>query len=197
VWLNFRLTSMSAHIERPAAVGREAAAAHNPGLKLGIDVQLPALCGFVGTDLDLCGRRFDWVSPKFPDYLPASVIPLTAAAIAAAGRYDEAALRHAMRDLCDLGPGPAQYLPTGMDEDGAVLYPNAYDPAIVARQMPHLAGLKGRVPLHAWTWLDNRDHNGWRRKIAALHENNLDGYCLWAWESDLTREALAASRGIF
>ncbi len=197
VWLNFRLASMSAYIERLAAAAREAAAAHNPDLKLGIDVHLPAICALVGTDLELCGGRFDWVSPKFPDYMPGSVIPLTAAAVAAAGRYDEADLRQTMRDLCDLGPGPAAYVATAMDEAGAVLYPNAYDPAIIARQMPHLAGLKGTMPLYAWTWLDNRDTDGWRRKFDVLRENDLDGYFLWCWESDLTPKALAESRGIF
>ena len=125
-WFNFRLASMSAHIERLANAAREAAAAHNPGLKL-------------GTDLDLCGRLFDWVS----------------------------------------------------------LYPNAYDPEIIARQMPHLATLKGKMPLYAWTWLDNRDYDGWRRKFEALRDADLDGYFLWCWESDLTPEALAASKGIF
>jgi len=196
-WLNFRLASMSALIERLAGAARESAAAHNPGLRLGIDVHLPAICALVGTDLDLCGRLFDWVSPKFPDYMPGSVIPMTAQAIAAAGRYDEAALREALRDLCDLGPDPAEYVPTGMDEEGAVLYPNAYDPAIIARQMPHLAGLTGKMPLYAWTWLDNRDYDGWRRKIDAVRENNLDGYFLWCWEFDLTHDALADSKGIF
>lgn len=196
-WLNFRLASMSAYIERLAGAAREAAAAHNPALRLGIDVHLPAICALVGTDLELCGRLFDWVSPKFPDYMPGSVIPMTAAAIAAAGRYDESALRQALRDLCDLGPGPAEYVATETDEEGAVLYPNAYDPAIIARQIPHLAALKGKMPLYAWTWLDNRDYDGWRRKFAALRENGLDGYFLWCWESDLTPEALAASRGIF
>ena len=196
-WFNFRLASMSAHIERLANAAREAAAAHNPGLRLGIDVHLPAICDLVGTDLDLCGRLFDWVSPKFPDYMPGSVIPMTAQAIAAAGRYDEADLRQGLRDLCDLGPGPAEYVATAMDEEGAVLYPNAYDPAIIARQMPHLAALKGKMPLYAWTWLDNRDHDGWRRKFEAIRENDLDGYFLWCWESDLTPEALAESKGIF
>lgn len=197
VWLNFRLASMSAYIERMAVAAREAAAAHNPGLKLGIDVHLPAICALVGTDLELCGRLFDWVSPKFPDYMPGSVIPLTAQAIAAAGRYDESALRQGLRDLCDLGPGPAEYVATAMDEEGAVLYPNAYDPAMIARQMPHLAALKGKLPLYAWTWLDNRDHDGWRRKFAALRESDLDGYFLWCWESDLTPEAIAAAHGVF
>ena len=156
-----------------------------------------AICALVGTDLDLCGRLFDWVSPKFPDYMPGSVIPMAAQAIAAAGRFDEAELRQGLRDLCDLGPGPAEYVATAMDEEGAVLYPNAYDPGIIARQMPHLAALRGKMPLYAWTWLDNRDHDGWRRKFAALRESGLDGYFLWCWESDLTPEALAASKGIF
>lgn len=196
-WLHFRLASMSAHIERLAAAAREAAAAHNPGLRLGVDVHLPAICAFVGTDLERCGRLFDWVSPKFPDYMPGSVVPLTAQAIAAGGAYDEGEVRQGLRDLCDLGPGPAEYLPTQMDEDGAVLYPNAYDPSMIARQMPHLAGLAGKMPLYAWTWLDNRDYQGWRRKFEALRESNLDGYFLWCWESDLTSEALAAAKGIF
>ena len=138
-WFNFRLASMSAHIERLANAAREAAAAHNPGLRLGIAVHLPAICDLVGTDLDLCGRLFDWVS----------------------------------------------------------LYPNAYDPEIIARQMPHLATLKGKMPPYAWTWLDNRDYDGWRRKFEALRDADLDGYFLWCWESDLTPEALAASKGIF
>ena len=196
-WLNFRLVSMSAYIQRMAVAAREAAAAHNPGLKLGIDVHLPALCALVGTDLEPCGRLFDWVSPKFPDYMPGSVIPMAAAAIAAAGRYDEGELRQGLRDLCDLGPGPAEYVATKMDEGGAVLYPNAYDAAMIPRQMPHLAGLKGKMPLYAWTWLDNRDYDGWRRKFEALRQADLDGYFLWCWEGDLTPEALVESRGIF
>ena len=52
--------------------------------------------------------------------------------------------------------------------------------------MPHLATLKGKMPPYAWTWLDNRDYDGWRRKFEALRDADLDGYFLWCWESDLT-----------
>ena len=198
VWLNFRLASMSAYIERLAGAARAAATAHNPGLKLGIDVHLPAICALVGTDLDLCGRLFDWVSPKFPDYMPGSVIPMAAQAIAAAGRFDEAELRQGLRDLCDLGPRPRR---VRRDRDGrgrrGPSTPTPTTPASSPARCPTSPRSGARCRSTPGPGSTTATTTAGAASSPALRESGLDGYFLWCWESDLTPEALAASKGIF
>ena len=196
-WLNFRTSSMSEFIRQVTEAGREAATDHNRDLKIGTSFQLPAISNLVGTDYLGLYDLFDWVSPKFPDYVPGSVIPVIADEIVSKGDWaDISDLRRAIRELYDLGPGPSEYRPVPSPKE-ELTYSNAFDTSIIDRQMKHLEPLVGKVPMYPWIWLYNRDLDHLGEKVDALQRHGFDGYFLWSWEWDHTTEALKESSGVF
>ena len=76
--------------------------------------------------------------PKFPDYLPGSVIPLFAKEVAARVGLDRDALLRMISEAFDLGPGPRRSTPAYGEPKHILLYSNAYDYSIFARQMKYL-----------------------------------------------------------
>src|SRR4029077_20790562 len=136
-WLRFRLDTMSEYVRRVVEAGRVAASRHNPELAIGLEFQAPAVSQLVGTDFQSLAPLFDWLTPKFPDYLPAAVIPFVADEL---GGDHAAELRAGLRDLLLLGPGPAEYEPA-TDSSQGIRYRNAFDFAMIDLQVPLLRDL--------------------------------------------------------
>ncbi len=196
-WLAFRMTSMSQFVRTFTAAAREAAAQFNPTLEIGMDFFLPSAANLLGTDYADLYHLFDWVSPKFPDYLTGSIVPMIADELNPSGDPARtSALREDMRRILDAGEGPANYEPTRASAE-ELLYHNTFDAAIIDRQMSYLSALEGKVRNYPWVWLYNRDLAGLREKFEALERNGFEGYCLWLWEPDMTTAALQETQGIF
>jgi hypothetical protein len=170
-WLDFRQRATT-------ALGRRLVAAARPAA-VGLEVQAPRIAAAVGTDAETLAPLVDWVSPKFPDYLAAAVVPTIA---------PEPALRRKLRALLELGAGPDEYEPIESPREG-ILYANAFDEAMIDLQAPRLAPLRGRS-LHPYLWLYGGDVESFAAKRRALERNGLDGFFLWCWSTDLTTEAL-------
>ncbi|MGD0636725.1 MAG: hypothetical protein ABSA72_01625, partial [Nitrososphaerales archaeon] len=194
-WLRFRMDSMTRYSLALIAAGREAAKEHNPRLRLGMEFQLPSLSPILGTDFLALSSELDLLIPKFPDYLPGSVIPLFAKAVAGRVGLDEGALLRLVRDAFDLGPGPRSYKACG-EPRHILLYSNAYDCSIFARQMKYLRPLIGKVPVQPYIWENNNDWRGLRRKIDALADAGFDDFFLWSWEEGISTEHLRILKGI-
>ena len=156
-WLNFRMSSMSQFITSIVEVARESAREHNPRLQIGIGFFLPSVSNLVGTDFARLYSLFDWVAPKFPDYVPGTVVPLIADEVASkTGRWSASELRPVVRELYGLGPGPQEYqeIPTPTE---ALQYSNTFDVSIIEGQMKYLEPLVGKVPMYPWIWLYSHD----------------------------------------
>jgi hypothetical protein len=194
-WLRFRMDSMTRYSRSLIAAGREAAKEHNPKLKFGMEFQLPSLSPILGTDYVALSSDLDLMIPKFPDYLPGSVIPLFAKEIAGRVGLDEGALLRLIRDAFDLGPGPRSYKAYS-EPKHILLYSNAYDYSIFARQLKYLRPLIGNVPIQPYIWENNNDWRGLRRKIDALADAGFDDFFLWSWEEGISSEHLRALKGI-
>jgi hypothetical protein len=190
-WLRFRESSMTAFVREITDEARRAASERGLELRIGLEFQLPALAGFVGTDFEQLSPLFDWLTPKFPDYLGAAVIPIVAAELARSTGLDELALRRSFREALRLGPGPAVYEPIAEPIE-AILYANTFDPSVVELQLPLLDSLIGRKPLHPYVWLYGGDVRGLQEKMAALEAAGFEGWFLWCWDSDLTSESIGA-----
>ena len=194
-WLRFRMDSMTRYSRSLIAAGRQAAKEHNPKLRFGMEFQLPSLSPLLGTDFLALSSDLDLMIPKFPDYLPGSVIPLFAKELASRGGLDEGALLKFIRDAFDLGPGPRRY--SAYDEPRHILlYSNAYDYSIFERQMKYLKPLLGKVPIQPYIWENNNDGKGLKRKIEALANAGFDDFFLWSWEEGISTEHLRALKGI-
>jgi hypothetical protein len=191
-WLHFRMESMSEFVGAVVEAARETAGASAGGLRIGLEFQLPALARLVGTDFVGLSPLFDWLTPKFPDYLVGSVIPLAADEIA---EQDAPAVRRTLRELLDLGTGPEEYEPVSNPVEG-LLYSNAFDVSIIERQVRFLAQLDGTQPVHPYVWLYDHDLDGLKKKIATIRASGFDGSFLWCWDRDLTTESLAALEGV-
>jgi len=140
---------------------------------------------------------FDWITPKFPDYLSGSVIPLIAEEISLkTGLWNVVYVRKLIRTLLDLGPGPDHYqLASNKDESN--IYSNTFDPSIPVLQMKYLKPLVGNIPIHPYVFHYNQDLEDLKKKLEIHKKNGLDGYMMWVWDRDLSTEALEASEGIF
>ena len=196
-WLAFRMDSMTQFVRTVIAAAREAAAQFNPGLKIGLDFFLPSAANLLGTDYAALYHLFDWVSPKFPDYLTGSIVPMIADELNPAGDPARtSALREDMRRILDAGEGPPIYEPSpSLDEQ--LYYCNTFDASLIDQQMGYLGKLDGTVASYPWVWLYNRDLAGLREKFEALERNGFEGYCIWLWEPDMTTAALQETQGIF
>jgi hypothetical protein len=195
-WLHFRMESMTEFITRVVRSARQAARDQGRPLEIGLEFQLPTLSRLVGTDFERLAHLFDWVTPKFPDYLVAAVIPSAAEEVATkTGSWKVADLGRALREILELGPGPDEYQPIPEPDEG-ISYSNAFDLSTIERQMRHIGTLRSRVPVHPYIWQYNHDLAGLKTKIAALSEQGFEGFFLWCWDRDLTTEALRTSTGI-
>jgi hypothetical protein len=182
-WLSLRLSTMTAYARRLAFAARDA----DRTLGLGLEFQAPAVSTFVGTDFVALEHAFDWLTPKFPDYLASAVVPIIADEIAAASGRDVAALRQDLRALLELGHGPGHYEPIDAPQEH-ILYANAFDEAMIDLQVSRLAPL--RATLYPYIWLYGSDVDLLAVKRRALKRHGFDGFFLWCWDEDLTTESL-------
>jgi hypothetical protein len=194
-WLHFRMDSMTRFTIGLVRSARAAAAEGGRTLHIGLECQLPALSRLVGTDFVELAGAFDWITPKFPDYLGASTIPFVADEITTrSGSSRVSELRRAMRELIGMGPGPDQYTPRPDPIDG-INFSNTFDISVFDRQMRHLAPLRGKQPIYPYIWHYD-DIDLLRAKVAGLKANGFDGFFLWCGERDLDTLALRAASGI-
>jgi hypothetical protein len=194
-WLHFRMDSMTCFTKSLVRSARDAAAESGRTLHIGLECQLPALSRLVGTDFVALADVFDWLTPKFPDYLGASTIPFVVDEIAIrSGSTRVAELRRAMRNLIGLGPGPDEYVPRPVPIDG-INYSNTFDVSVFDRQMRHIEPLRGKLPIYPYIWHYD-DIDLLRAKVAGLKANGFEEFFLWCGERDLDTVALRASSGI-
>jgi hypothetical protein len=195
-WLHFRMESMTEFITGVVRSARHAAKEQGRPLEIGLEFQLPTVSRLVGTDFAQLAHLFDWVTPKFPDYLVAAVIPQAAEEVATkTGSWHVADLRQGLREVLELGAGPDEYQPIAEPAEG-IFYSNAFDLSTIERQMRHIGLLRGKVAIYPYIWQYNQDLAGLKAKMAALREQGFEGFFLWCWDRDLTTEALQASTGI-
>ncbi|MDA4136282.1 MAG: hypothetical protein OK449_04695 [Thaumarchaeota archaeon] len=194
-WLRFRMDSMTSYTRALIAAGREAAKEHNPKLRIGMEFQLPSLSPILGTDFLALSSDLDLMIPKFPDYLPGSVIPQFAKEVASRGGLDRGALLKVIRDAFDLGPGPEKYA-SYPELSHILLYSNAYDFSVFERQMKYLRPLVGKVGIQPYIWESNNDGKSLKRKIEALSKLGFDDFFLWNWEEGLSSTHLRELKGI-
>jgi hypothetical protein len=195
LWLHFRMESMTRFTKGLVRSARVAAAENGRTLDIGLECQLPALSRLVGTDFVSLADAFDWLTPKFPDYVGASTIPFVADEIATrSGSTRVAELRRAMRELIGLGPGPDAYVPRPEPIDG-INYSNTFDLSVFDRQMPHIEPLRGKLPIYPYIWHYD-DIDLLRGKVGGLKTHGFEGFFLWCGERDLDTAALRASSGV-
>jgi hypothetical protein len=187
-WLRLRQDAVSAYAERVVAALREA----DSGLRIGLEFQLPTLAPLVGTDFRRLAPLFDWMTPKFPDYLAGSVVPVVASELADG---EPGALRRRLRDLLELGEEPAGLAQVPDPVEG-LLFDGAFRPDVIGRQRAYVDGNVAGRPIYPYVWLYGGDLAALRVKLEAVDGAGWDGFCLWCWDSDLTTEALRAAHGI-
>ncbi len=192
-WLRLRRDAVSAYTERIVSALRDAARAGGHRLRVGLEFQLPALAPLVGTDFQRLAPLFDWMTPKFPDYLGGSVVPVIADELAssAAGRP---ALRQRLRDFLELGEEPPELSPVGDPVEG-LLYAGGFRPEVIGRQRGYVDGRVAGRPIYPYLWLYGGDLAALAAKRAAVAAVGWDGFFLWCWDSDLTTRALRAAEG--
>jgi hypothetical protein len=197
IWITFRMNSLTKFIEKVTKECRGAAKNHLPNLKIGLEFFLPSLSKLFGTDFDELYSLYDWVAPKYPEYLTGSIIPLVADEITSASkRGDTIRLRKVMHEITDLGPGPAVYQSCDPKEED-MFYTDTFNLSTVKRQMKHLQNLEGKLPLYPYAWIYNHDLKSLGEKLHAFRDIGFDGYCLWPWEPDLTTEAIKKAKGVY
>jgi hypothetical protein len=188
-WLNFRLASMSDYVLQLAHAGRDAG---NPELQIGLEFQAPAVSALVGTDFRTLAPLFDWLTPKFPDYIAAAVVPLIADEVAgSSGAWSADAVRASLRELLLLGRGPDEYEPADDPSEG-IRFRNAFDPEMIELQLGFMGEL-GPAPTYPYLWQYAGDSADFARKTEAMRERGYDGFFSWCWDRDLSTEALEAA----
>ena len=168
-----------------------------PHLTVRLTFYLPSIAKFFGIDYDELYPLFDWVAPKFPDYITGSVIPLVVDEISDDSRRgDSTVLRRVIRELIDLGPGPDVYQPCDPAEE-EMYYRDTFDHSVVGGQMKHLQALQGKIPMVPYAWLYHHDLETLQGKLQCFRDNGFDGYCLWVWEADLTSDMIRKAEGVY
>ena len=192
------IDSMTEYVTNLVRIGRNAAKERNPGLQFGLEFILPAMATLLGTAFVSLYHLFDWMTPKFPDYLPCEIIPKVAEEIASksGGAWNAEQTMRPIRELFDLGPGPDTYVPVSRPTPN-MDYLNAYDLSIPARQMKYLERLVGNVPIYPYLWLTNHDLDHMRGKVSAVRELGFQGQFVWCWEKDLSSDAVEAAKGVY
>jgi hypothetical protein len=196
-WLAFRRDTISECVERIVAGARAEAQDRGRPLSVGLEAQLPALSPLVGTDVPRLAAVTDFIVAKFPDYLPAAVLPWLARALGSGDDGDgdgdggaHAALLGALREALRLGPGPERYEPAPDLAEGIELA-NAFDFATFDLQLPLLDAARAQGPVYAYLWKYGGDDGELGRKLRAAAEHGFEGWFLWVWNRDLQRDALA------
>jgi hypothetical protein len=188
-WLSFRLASMSDYVLQLVHAGRDAG---SPGLEIGLEFQAPAVSALVGTDFRTVAPLFDWLTPKFPDYLAAEVVPLIAdQAAGSSGAWSAEDVRAALRELLLLGRGPDEYDPAADPSEG-IRFRNAFDPEMIELQLGFMGEL-GPGPIYPYLWQYAGDSGDFARKVEAMRAGGFDGFFSWCWDRDLGTEALEAA----
>jgi hypothetical protein len=174
-WLGFRRDAVSECVEHIIAAARDEAASAGKSVAIGLELQLPALAPLVGTDFERLADGLDFLVAKFPDYLPAAVLP---------GLAQDARVLADLRALLALGSGPHEYT-LASDANEGIRYANAFDPAVFDLQLPRLRPIWGSKPIHAYLWKYGGDNADLRAKVEAVQQLGFDGYFLWVWNRDL------------
>jgi hypothetical protein len=197
-WLNFRMRAMTDLVARVAQATRAAAAAEGRVVKLGLESMLPSLARLFGSDFVRLAPLFDWVSPKFPDYLTASAVPIAVdAGLRDGSPAEQSELRRGLRELSGLGLGPSEYQPISDPTEG-ILFSNTFDVAMINDQLKYLAALNGpAVYPYVWKYLEPSDGAELlSAKLRALREAGFEGFFLSCSSHHMTRGALRAAAGI-
>jgi hypothetical protein len=185
-WLAFRRDAVSELVEGVVTGARQEAEARGAALQIGLETQPPALAPLVGTDIDRLSAVTDFLVVKFPDYVPASILPWLAGAL----QGDRTgSLLADLRMTLGLGVGPADYEPVDDFSEG-ILYGNAFDHDVFDLQLPLLGEQVQQQPIHAYLWKYGDDDGMLGRKIGAIEERGLDGYFLWVWNRHLAHDTL-------
>ncbi|MGZ4349456.1 MAG: hypothetical protein ACXVRX_02890 [Solirubrobacteraceae bacterium] len=185
-WLAFRRDAVSECVERIVAAARDEAQARGRQLAVGLEAQLPALAPLVGTDVARLARTTDFVVAKFPDYLPAAILPWLASEL---GGEDDGPLLAAMRETLALGRGPERYEPV-LDPAEGLCFANAFDAGVFDLQLPLLAAARAEGPVYAYLWKYGGDDADLGEKLQLAARHGFDGYFLWVWNRDLQHDAL-------
>jgi hypothetical protein len=194
-WLAFRMRSMTDYARRLVRAARAAAKKSNPTLKVGFYTQLPTLSNLVGTDYETLHPLFDYMCPKFPDYLPGSIIPIVADELAKGRSWNKDELRLMIRRVLELGPGPRRYESLGRLEH-ALLYSNTFDASIIERQMKYIEHLTKETLIIPHVWGDANGLDGLRKKMATLRRLGFDSYTAWIFGDFLEEGQAMKVRGI-
>lgn len=185
-WLAFRRDVISECVERIVAGARAEADARGRRVAVSLEAQLPALAPVVGTDVERLAKVVDFVVAKFPDYLPAAVLPWLARAL---GADDGAALLGALREGLRLGRRPKRYERVRDPAEG-IEFANAFDLGTFDLQLPLIAATRAETPVYAYLWKYGGDDADLGEKLQAVARCGFDGYFLWVWNRDLQRESL-------
>lgn len=197
VWLDFRMDSLTEFLKQFTGVCREAGEEFQPDLTIGLTLYLPSIVKSFGTDYDELYPLFNWIAPKFPDYVTGSIIPVVADEISGdSKRGDSTVLRRVIRELIGLGPGPDVYQPCDPVEQG-MYYRDTFDYSIVGDQMKHLQALQGEIPVVPCAWLCHHDLGRLQERLQCYRDNGMDGYLLWVWEADLTSDMIRKAQGVY
>ena len=68
---------------------------------------------------------------------------------------------------------------------------------MIDNQMRYLTPLTGKVDIHPYTWLYNRDTSALESRLEKFRGYGLDGYLIWGWEWNLSESSLRKSRKVF
>lgn len=185
-WLAFRRDAISECVEGIVAAARDEAQAHGRRLQVGLEAQLPALAPLVGTDVARLARVTDFIVAKFPDYLPAAVLPWLARTL---GAGEGAALLAVLREALGLGTGPGRYVAVEDLAEG-IEFANAFDFATFGQQLPLLAEARAQGLVHAYLWKYGGDDADLSKKLRAAMQHGFDGWFVWVWNRDLQHESL-------
>ncbi len=191
-WLAFRRDAISECVERIVAGARAEAQARGRPLRVGLEAQLPALSPLVGTDIPRLAATTDFIVAKFPDYLPAAILPWLARALSDANDDDDRdreMFLGAMREALRLGPGPDHYEAAPNLAEGIELA-NAFDFTTFDLQLPLLDAARAEGPVYAYLWKYGGDDADLGDKLRAAAEHGFPGWFLWVWNRDLQRDAL-------
>ena len=169
-----------------------AATPGNPELQIGLEFQAPAVSALVGTDFRTLAPLFDWLTPKFPEYLAGGGRAARRREVAAAsGAWGAEPLRAALRELLLLGRGPDEYEPAADPSEG-IRFRNAFDPEMFELQLGFLGEL-GPAPTYPYLWQYAGDAADFAAKVETMRARGFDGFFSWCWDRDLTTEALEAA----
>ena len=149
---------MSEYVSAVVKAGREAAKEHKRKVRIGLEFLPPTVSDVVGTDFASLFGMFDWISPKFPEYLTGTIIPRIVRACDEIGGDGPSVVD--VGDQAALCPGLwADHLPKNVRADGGADLFQRIRPFIDRQpdEVPDTPSSMGKVDIHPYTWLYNRD----------------------------------------